>query len=90
MLSQLRYTGMLETIRIRKLGYHIRFLYDDFFTNFALVLPRGMKKEDLKENLPDVFCKHGLEADQFRLGMTKVIVEKLKLGREIGDKYAYT
>ena len=66
---------MLETIRIRKLGYHIRFQYDDFFTSFGLALPRGMKKEDLKENLGDVFCKHGLEADQFRLGMTKVIVK---------------
>ena len=64
---------MLETIRIRKLGYHVRFHYEDFYTNFGLLLPRGMKTENLRENLGDVFCKLGLDQDQFQLGKSKVI-----------------
>jgi myosin X len=71
-LSQLRYTGMLETIRIRKLGYHIRISYQDFRIHFGLLLPREMKVEQLKDNLEDIFKKLGLELDHFRLGKTKV------------------
>ncbi|CAB3980876.1 unconventional myosin-IXa-like [Paramuricea clavata] len=71
-LSQLRYTGMLETIRIRKLGYHIRFSYQDFHSHFNLLLPREMKYDQLKENLVNILTKLGLQEDQFRLGKTKV------------------
>ena len=63
---------MLETIRIRKLGYHIRFSYQDFRTHFGLLLPRHMKHDQLEENLVDIFDKMGLQRDQFRLGKTKV------------------
>ena len=71
-LSQLRYTGMLETIRIRKLGYHIRFSYQDFHAHFGLLLPREMKHEQLKENLGAILKKLGMEEDQFCMGNTKV------------------
>ena len=76
-LSQLRYTGMLETIRIRKLGYHIRFSYQDFIIHFGLLLPREMKHDQLRDNLDDIFKKLGLEQDHFRLGKTKVSFNKL-------------
>jgi myosin heavy subunit len=36
--EQLRYSGMLETIRIRKLGYGRRFLFADFAGRFGVVL----------------------------------------------------
>lgn len=71
-LSQLRYTGMLETIRIRKLGYHIRFCYEDFHAHFGLLLPREMKHDQLQENLGEILKKLGMEEDQFCMGKTKV------------------
>lgn len=73
-LSQLRYTGMLETIRIRKLGYHIRYAYSDFHLIFGLLLPREMKCEQLKDGLREVFDKLELHPDHYRLGETKVLV----------------
>ena len=41
-LRQLRYTGMLETIQIRKASYPVRFIKDDFCRQFRYtpILPQ--------------------------------------------------
>jgi len=38
-LAQLRYSGMLETIRIRKAGYSVRVPYEQFLEKFKMLLP---------------------------------------------------
>jgi myosin-15 len=37
-LEQLRYTGMLETIRIRKMGYPVRLRFSQFVERFRYLL----------------------------------------------------
>ena len=37
-LAQLRYSGMLETIRIRRAGYPVRFTFSEFYGRFRLLL----------------------------------------------------
>lgn len=39
-LEQLRYTGMLETIRIRKMGYPVRLRFSQFVERFRYLLPQ--------------------------------------------------
>jgi myosin heavy subunit len=39
---QLRYTGMLETVRIRQAGYNVRFTYDEFIQLYRILLPKGL------------------------------------------------
>ena len=37
-LAQLRYSGMLETIRIRRAGYPVRFAYKEFFGRYRILM----------------------------------------------------
>ena len=50
-LEQLRYTGMLDTIRIRKLGYPVRLRFGQFADRYRALLPervaRGTPARDL-------------------------------------------
>ena len=45
-LAQLRYTGMVETIRIRALGYSLRMPFADFYAR-CVVLPVPCKQRRL-------------------------------------------
>ncbi|XP_074157821.1 unconventional myosin-VIIb [Sminthopsis crassicaudata] len=38
-IQQLRYSGMMETVKIRKSGYPIRFTFEDFFQRYKILLP---------------------------------------------------
>ena len=37
-LNQLKYSGMLETVKIRKAGFPVRRTYQDFADRFVLVI----------------------------------------------------
>jgi myosin heavy subunit len=36
--AQLRYAGMMETIRIRQVGFPIRYLFEDFYKRYSCLL----------------------------------------------------
>ena len=56
-LEQLRYTGLLETIRIRKLGYPIRYKYNRFVQKYRCLLgarvPRGAPTKEVARVILD-------------------------------------
>jgi len=74
-LAQLRYTGMLDTIRIRMLGYPIRWPIDDFFKRYNILVP-GIKviKNDPKSNTRTLLEKLEANKDNIQLGKTKVFL----------------
>ncbi|MCP9259990.1 Unconventional myosin-IXb [Dirofilaria immitis] len=80
-LRQLRYTGMLETVRIRRAGYSVRIEYEDFVKQYRVLLPKGCKSTtaDVKEFL----IQHALiDTNEVQFGITKVFMrdaEKLIL-----------
>lgn len=41
---QLRYTGMLETVRIRQAGYNVRLAFDEFVQLYRILLPKGLQR----------------------------------------------
>lgn len=50
---QLRYTGMLETVRIRRAGYNVRLTYEEFIQLYRILLPKGLlsSQKDVKDFL---------------------------------------
>ena len=75
-LEQLRYSGMLETIRIRKSGYPVRLDFDTFLTRFHFL---ARNKEKLREMTPKGGITHILKsvtATGFQIGRSKVFLRE--------------
>jgi myosin heavy subunit len=83
-LKQLRYSGMMEAIRIRREGYALREEHEGFYNRFCVLLnPEDIKKEGAGiEQLVKVLSKrlHVTEAD-WQIGHSKIF-----LRRELSEK----
>ncbi|XP_075753638.1 unconventional myosin-IXa isoform X3 [Pelodiscus sinensis] len=73
-LRQLRYTGMLETVRIRQSGYSCKYSFQDFVDHFHVLLPRGISPSQL--NIHDFFRKIKLSPDNYQVGRTMVFLKE--------------
>ncbi|KAF4532935.1 hypothetical protein B566_EDAN015647 [Ephemera danica] len=77
---QLRYTGMLETVRIRQAGYNVRLTYDEFIQLYRILLPKGLVSS--QSDVRDFLLTLNLNRDNYQIGHTKVFLresEKVKL-----------
>ncbi|ETE66949.1 Myosin-IXa, partial [Ophiophagus hannah] len=73
-LRQLRYTGMLETVRIRQSGYSCKYSFQDFVDHFHVLLPRGTVPS--KQNIEGFFKKTKTNSDSFQVGRTMVFMKE--------------
>ncbi|KAM7102074.1 unconventional myosin-IXa isoform 4-T7 [Ciconia maguari] len=73
-LRQLRYTGMLETVRIRQSGYSCKYSFQDFVNHFHVLLPQGISPS--KHNIHDFFWKIKLDPDNYQVGRTMVFMKE--------------
>ncbi|EEC15052.1 myosin-IX, putative [Ixodes scapularis] len=79
-LQQLRYTGMLETVRIRQSGYSVRLPFEEFIQRYRVLLPRGLISS--RSDIRDFLHRVNLDRNNYQMGKTKVFLresEKLKL-----------
>ncbi|XP_033324040.2 unconventional myosin 10A isoform X1 [Megalopta genalis] len=78
-LEQLRYTGMLETIRIRKTGYPVRLLFGHFVDRYRYLvsthLPRGAPNKELCRIILDKAASKEAQS-QYQLGLTRVFLRE--------------
>jgi myosin-9 len=80
-LRQLRYTGMLETVRIRRAGYPIRIQYQSFIDQYKILLAND--RNSTREDVEKFFNEHPLiDSESVQYGKTKIYMrdaEKLLL-----------
>ncbi|XP_075402443.1 unconventional myosin-VIIa isoform X2 [Tenrec ecaudatus] len=77
-VRQLRYSGMMETIRIRRAGYPIRYSFVEFVERYRVLLP-GVKPAYKQEDLRGT-CQRMAEAvlgthDDWQIGKTKIFLK---------------
>ena len=76
-LEQLRYSGMLETIRIRKLGYPVRKKYQAFVEHYRCLIKgriqRGVPSKEIARYILD---QDPRERDNWQLGSTKIFLRE--------------
>uniref|UniRef100_A0A8C3K3B4 Myosin IXB n=1 Tax=Calidris pygmaea TaxID=425635 RepID=A0A8C3K3B4_9CHAR len=73
-LQQLRYTGMLETVRIRRSGYSAKYTFQEFIDQFQVLLPKNAKAS--KEDISVYLNKLKLNENHYQIGMTKVFMKE--------------
>ncbi|XP_058397981.1 unconventional myosin-IXa isoform X5 [Diceros bicornis minor] len=73
-LRQLRYTGMLETVRICQSGYSCKYSFQDFVSHFHVLLPRNIIPS--KFNIQDFFRKINLNPDNYQVGKSMVFLKE--------------
>ncbi|KAJ6220970.1 hypothetical protein RDWZM_006782 [Blomia tropicalis] len=86
-LMQLRYTGMLETVRIRQSGYSVRLTFDEFIQHYRILLPKGLLSS--KMDVQQFLLSMKLQPDMYQIGKTKVFMresEKLVLDERLHEE----
>ncbi|NXL20836.1 MYO9B protein, partial [Setophaga kirtlandii] len=73
-LQQLRYTGMLETVRIRRSGYSAKYTFQEFIDQFQVLLPKNAKAS--KEDIRAYLNKLKLNENYYQIGKTKVFMKE--------------
>uniref|UniRef100_A0AAY4BG69 Myosin IXb n=1 Tax=Denticeps clupeoides TaxID=299321 RepID=A0AAY4BG69_9TELE len=73
-LKQLRYTGMLETVRIRRSGYGAKFTFTEFINQFQVLLPVTITTP--QKDIVNLLQELGLDKNNYQIGKTKVFLKE--------------
>ena len=82
-LEQLKYCGVLEAIKIARLGYPVRFKKDIFFDKYySLFRKYNYNVSDIK----NLFSKYNFSKNLYKIGLTKIFLKK-ELNNDIMNKF---
>ncbi|XP_076810963.1 unconventional myosin-X-like isoform X2 [Clavelina lepadiformis] len=91
-LNQLRYAGMLETVRVRRAGYPVRRIYKDFLDRYWVLCPALQKSEEPRDAVVSILKELDPEEVLWKLGKTKAFVKEImeqKLEKVRAEKVAF-
>ncbi|KAM7410516.1 hypothetical protein PAMA_001789 [Pampus argenteus] len=77
-LRQLRYSGMMETIRIRKAGYPVRYTFDQFLVRYRVLLKTYLcdpKKESTQKCCESICETVFADEGDWKTGKTKIFLK---------------
>ncbi|MCJ8731901.1 hypothetical protein PDJAM_G00204550 [Pangasius djambal] len=75
-LRQLRYTGMLETVRIKRSGYGAKYTFKEFRDEFRILLP--IQSSSLQQDIKNLLLKITVDKNNFQIGKTKVFLKEME------------
>nr|XP_020636954.1 unconventional myosin-X isoform X2 [Pogona vitticeps] len=87
-LNQLRYSGMLETVRIRRAGFPVRRPFQDFHKRYRVLMRNLTLPEDIKGKCSALLQLYDSTNTEWQLGKSKVFIresleQQLEKQREI-------
>nr|XP_033800031.1 unconventional myosin-X-like [Geotrypetes seraphini] len=74
--SQLKYSGILETVNIRRAGFPVRRLFQDFFIRYKMVMKSQSSPEDLRFWCANLLHSCDSDNQEWQLGKTKVFLKE--------------
>uniref|UniRef100_A0A8C4ZP39 Myosin X n=1 Tax=Gadus morhua TaxID=8049 RepID=A0A8C4ZP39_GADMO len=75
-LNQLRYSGMLETVKIRQHGFPIRRPFQDFCCRYKVLMRGVALAEDPRGRCLELLQTYDSSSSQWQLGKTKVFLRE--------------
>uniref|UniRef100_A0A8C0GB23 Myosin X n=1 Tax=Chelonoidis abingdonii TaxID=106734 RepID=A0A8C0GB23_CHEAB len=87
-LNQLHYSGMLETVRIRRAGFPVRRQFQDFYKRYKVLMRNLTVPDDLKGKCAVLLRWYDSTSTEWQLGKNKVFLReslenKLEKQREV-------
>uniref|UniRef100_A0A8C5U0K9 Myosin VIIB n=1 Tax=Malurus cyaneus samueli TaxID=2593467 RepID=A0A8C5U0K9_9PASS len=75
-IKQLRYSGMMETIQIRKAGYPIRYSFEEFFERYRVLLPWSLRQQnDARQGCISISEAALGKDESWQVGRTKIFLK---------------
>ncbi|XP_064290823.1 unconventional myosin-X-like isoform X3 [Passer domesticus] len=86
-LNQLRYSGMLETVKVRRAGFPVRRLFQDFLSRYKMLVKGPSLSDNSKAVCAGFLQTYDSSKKEWQLGKTKVFLkealeQKLEKDRE--------
>uniref|UniRef100_A0A3Q3JP94 Myosin X n=1 Tax=Monopterus albus TaxID=43700 RepID=A0A3Q3JP94_MONAL len=75
-LNQLRYSGMLETVKIRRTGFPVRRPFQDFCFRYKVLMRGVLMSDDLRGRCLQLLHLYDSSSTEWQLGKTKVFLRE--------------
>ncbi|XP_029379947.1 unconventional myosin-X [Echeneis naucrates] len=75
-LNQLRYSGMLETVKIRRTGFPVRRPFQDFCSRYKVLMRGVLVPDDPRGRCIQLLSRYDSSSAEWQLGRTKVFLRE--------------
>ncbi|XP_071812274.1 unconventional myosin-X-like isoform X4 [Apostichopus japonicus] len=76
-INQLRYSGMLETVKIRKAGFPVRRYFDDFLQRYKVLVFKDSQQPSPAERCQNLLIKLDADKKLWQIGKSKVFMKEI-------------
>ncbi|XP_077413227.1 unconventional myosin-X [Vanacampus margaritifer] len=75
-LNQLRYSGMLETVKIRRAGFPVRRPFQEFCCRYRVLMRDALTADDARGRCVELLQRYDNSVTEWQMGKTKVFLRE--------------